>query len=354
MRSVHYATAAIILLAFALAAVLVRLADLVIHRLLGRLDIVGNENQAAIREGARRLVRALMLMAYGVAAAASISFALSRFGITEPRWNLADYGRWFARHGVNIIIIVVGATVVIRGVHLIIEHLQFKIGRRQSHSDLEWQRRATTVTGILTSLVSVSVGFVAILMLLRELSIDVLPVLTTAGIAGLAVGFGAQNLVRDVISGFFLILEDQVRVGDLVRINNAAGIVEQINLRTIVLRDDEGAVQVFPNGTITTLANLSKHYAYAVVELRVAYSENIDRVIAIVREVGRSLEGDPDWQPFLLGPLEAAGVDSLANGVALLRVRFKTMPLNQGKVANEARQRLLAALVARGIRPYAG
>ncbi len=175
-----------------------------------------------------------MLMAYGVAAAASISFALSRFGITEPRWNLADYGRWFARHGVNIIIIVVGATVVIRGAHLVIEHLQFKIGRRQSHSDLEWQRRATTVTGILTSLVSVSVGFVAILMLLRELSIDVLPVLTTAGIAGLAVGFGAQNLVRDVISGFFLILEDQVRVGDLVRINNVAGIVEQINLRTIV------------------------------------------------------------------------------------------------------------------------
>ena len=111
-----------------------------------------------------------------------------------------------------------------------------------------------------------SVGFVAILMLLRELSIDVLPILTTAGIAGLAVGFGAQNLVRDVISGFFLILEDQVRVGDLVRINNVAGIVEQINLRTIVLRDDEGAVQVFPNGTITTLANLSKHYAYAVID----------------------------------------------------------------------------------------
>jgi moderate conductance mechanosensitive channel len=354
MRSAHYTTAGIILLAFALAAVLVRLADIVIHRLLGRLDIVGTEDQAAIHQGARRLVRALMLMAYGVAAAASISFALSRLGIAEPRWNLADFGRWFTRHGVNIIIIVVGATVVIRGAHLVIEHLQFKIGRRQSHSDLEWQRRATTVTGILTSLVSVSVGFVAILMLLRELSIDVLPVLTTAGIAGLAVGFGAQNFVRDVISGFFLILEDQVRVGDLVRINNSAGIVEQINLRTIVLRDDEGAVHVFPNGTITALANLSKHYAYAIIELRVAYGENIDRVIAVVREVGTSLEGDPDWRPFLLGPLEAAGVDSLANGAALLRVRFKTLPLNQGKVANEARQRLLAALVARGIRPYAG
>jgi len=353
MRSPHYTTAGIILLAFALAALLVKAADVVIHRLLGRLDVVSTENQQAIRDRARKLVRALTMMAYGVAAAASISFALTRFGIA-PGWNLESIVPWFLRHGVNIIIIVIGATVVIRGAHLAIEHLQYKVGRRHSHEDLEWQRRATTITGILTSLVTISVGFVATLMLLRELSIDVFPVLTTAGIAGLAVGFGAQNLVRDVISGFFLILEDQVRIGDLVRINNTGGIVEQINLRTIVLRDDEGAVHVFPNGTISSLSNLSKHYAYAVIEVRVAYSENIDRVTAIVREVGRSLENDPEWRPFLLGPLEAAGVDSLANGLALLRVRFKTLPLNQGKVANEARQRLLAALVARGIRPYAG
>jgi small-conductance mechanosensitive channel len=353
MRSPHYITAGIILLAFVAAALLVRLADIVINRLLGRLDVVSAENQIAIRDRARNLVRALTMMAYGVAAALSVSFALARFGMA-PVWSLELFVPWFLRHGVNIIIIVIGATVVIRGAHLAIEHLQFKIGRRQSHSDLEWQRRATTITGILTSLVTISVGFIAFLMLLRELSIDITPVLTTAGITGLAVGFGAQNLVRDVISGFFLILEDQVRVGDLVRINSSSGIVEQINLRTIMLRDDEGAVQVFPNGTITSLANLSKHYAYAVIDVRVAYSENIDRVIGIVREVGKSLESDPDWRPFLLGRLEAAGVDSLANGVALLRVRFKTLPLNQGKVANEARQRLLAALVAGGIRPYAG
>ena len=124
-------------------------------------------------------------------------------------------------------------------------------------------------------------------MLLRELSIDVVPILTGAGIAGLAIGFGAQNLVRDVISGFFLILEDQVRIGDLARINGVTGIVEQINLRTIVLRDGDGAVQVFPNGTITALANLSKQFAYAVVDVRVAYSENIDRVMGTIREVGR-------------------------------------------------------------------
>jgi len=179
--------------------------------------------------------------------------------------------------------------VVVRAANLAIEHLQFKLGRHHVQSDLEWQRRASTLGGILTSLVTVIVGFVSILMLLRELSIDVLPILTGAGIAGLAIGFGAQNLVRDVISGFFLILEDQVRIGDLARINAITGLVEEINLRTIVLRDADAAVHVFPNGTITALANLSKGYSYAVVDVRIAYTENLDRVFGSIREVGASL-----------------------------------------------------------------
>src|SRR6185503_8099538 len=157
-------------------------------------------------------------------------------------------------------------------------------------------------------------AFIAVLMLLRELSIDVVPILTGAGIVGLAIGFGAQNLVRDVISGFFLILEDQVRVGDLARVNGVAGTVEQINLRTIVVRDGEGAVQVFPNGTITALANLSKHFSYAVVDLRVAYSENIDRVIGTMREVGAAMAQDPSWSALVLEPLEIVGIESLADG----------------------------------------
>src|SRR5207245_2604404 len=115
------------------------------------------------------------------------------------------------------------------------------LGRRHAQADLEWQRRAATLGGILTSLVTASVSFVAVLMVLREMSIDVLPILTGAGIAGLAIGFGAQNLVRDVISGFFLILEDQVRLGDLVRINGVAGSVVQKNLRTMMQRDCGGA-----------------------------------------------------------------------------------------------------------------
>src|SRR5262249_30744844 len=234
-----------------------------------------------------------------------------------------------------LLLIAFGAFIVIRGANLVIGNLQFKLARRHATTDFEWQRRATTLSGILTSLVTAVVGFVGILMVLRELTIDVMPILTGAGIAGLAIGFGAQNLVRDVISGFFMILEDQVRVGDSARINGVGGSVEQINLRTIVLRDGEGAVHVFPNGTITALANLSKQYAYAVVDVRVAYGENMDRVFGVARDVGAAIVKDPSWSPLVLAPLEVAGIESLADGAATLRLRFKTQPLSQGRVASE-------------------
>src|SRR5438045_6754669 len=136
-------------------------------------------------------------------------------------------------------------------------------------------------------------------MVLRELSIYVLPILTGAGIAGLAIGFGAQNLVRDVISGFFMILEDQVRVGDMARINGVSGVIEHVNLRTIVLRDGEGAVHVFPNGMVTALANLSKQFSNAIVDLRVAYTEDLDRVLDVVRDAGPTMQAERGWSPLV-------------------------------------------------------
>ena len=349
-----YVTIGIVVIAFGLAALVVRLVHTAMRRILDAMGVVSAENRAAVHVRAEQLIRALTLLAYGVAAAASVSLALSRFGVSGPRWDLQLLGRWFLTHGVNVVVIVVGATIVARAASLGIAHLQHQLGRGRPQADLEWQRRASTLAGILTSLVTLSVGFVAILMLLRELSIDVVPIMTGAGIAGLAVGFGAQNLVRDVISGFFIILEDQARVGDQARINGVAGSIEEINLRTIVLRDGDGAVQVFPNGTITALANMSKQFAYAVVSARVSYSENMDRVMGTIREVGASIERDPNWRSLVLAPVEILGVESIEDGVSTIRIRFKTPPLNQGRVANELRARLVSAFVHGGIRPYAG
>jgi len=353
MPELRYSTIAVAVFVFVFAALIVRVLHAIVHRALNALDIVGAENRAAVHARAKQLIRALTVLAYGGAALAVISLALNRLGVEEPRWDPRLLGHWLLTHGVNLVIIGVGAFIVIRAANLAIEHLQFKLARRHGDADLEWQRRAATLGGIMTSVVTVSVAFIAILMFLRELAVDVVPILTGAGIAGLAIGFGAQNLVRDVISGFFLILEDQVRIGDLARINGVAGVIEQINLRTIVLRDGDGAVQVFPNGTITALANLSKHFAYAVVDVRVGYGENIDRVIGTIREVGASMAADEKWSALVMAPIEVLGIESLADGAVTIRTKFKTPPLNQGKVANELRRRLLGAFTARGIKPYA-
>jgi small conductance mechanosensitive channel len=276
---------------------------------------------------------------------------MAHFGVTDRPFSPRRLSDWMMTKGVTIVLIVAGATVIVRAAHLAIEHLQHRLGHRHSATDLEWQRRASTLTGILTRLVTVTVSFVAVLMLLQQLDLDVVPVLTGAGIAGLAIGFGAQNLVRDVISGFFLILEDQVRVGDSARINGVSGSVEQISLRTIVLRDVEGAVQVFPNGTITALANLSKHFAFAVVDVRVSYREDITRVLQTLHDLGHQMRADPEWNPYLLAPLEIGGVESLAERFAVVRMRFKTPPLKQGAVANELRRRIMIVFRERRIRP---
>jgi len=350
----HLVTLIVIVIAFGVASIAVRLARTGLDRVLRASENASAERRAALHRRALGLTRALTLLAYGVAALISLSIGLSHLGIGTPRRDPALLMEWVLNHGVNIAVIVLGAAIVIRAASLAIEQMQQQMATRHGDVDLEWQRRASTIGGILTSLVTASVWFVAVLMLLRELAVDVLPILTGAGIAGLALGFGAQNLVRDFIAGFFIILEDQVRVGDIGRINGVSGVIEQINLRTIVLRDAEGAVQVFPNGTVTSLANLSKRFAYAVVDVRAGYLENMDRVFGTIREVGAGLQSEASWAPLLLAQLEVIGVESIADGFATIRVRFKTQPLNQGKVANELRRRLMTTFAGRGISPYAG
>jgi moderate conductance mechanosensitive channel len=342
-----------VIVVFAAAAIVVRLARIFIARFVGKLDHLSAESRAAIQKRAATLGRAFALLAYGIAAIVSVSLGVERLGLAEPRWDPQAVSRWFLTHGVNLVVIVVGAVIVNRVAGVSIEHLQHRLHSRQGPLDFEWQRRASTIGGLLQRMVGVSLSFVAILMVLRELSIDVLPVLTGAGIAGLAVGFGAQNLVRDIISGFFLILEDQVRVGDQARINGVMGTVEDVRLRTIVLRDGDGAVQVFPNGSITSLANFSKQFAFATVDVRVPYTQNTTAVMDAIRDVGRDMQSDPEWNSLVLDAINVLGVESLEGGTTLIRAKFKTRPLKQGSVANELRRRVLTAFEKRGI-PLAG
>jgi small conductance mechanosensitive channel len=336
--------------AFVVAGIVVWAGRRLLHRSLSRLEIVSDENRAAVQARAVQVIRALKIVAFGVAALASIAVALTRLGVNVPDWRPRDVARWAIVHGIHVVAILAGAYIVVRAAHLVIEHLQFKVAGRDHRGVAgEYHRRAATLGGVASNLVTVVVGLIATMMLLRELAIDVLPLLTGAGIAGLAIGFGAQNLVRDTITGFFMILEDQLRVGDSVRINNTSGTVEEINLRTTVLRDIEGAVHIFPNGAITTLSNLSKDFSYAVVDVGVGRGENLDRVAATLEDIGRTMAADPQLAPLLLGPLEVLGVETIGAAQVTIRTRLKTLPLKQAEIARALRRRIVSEFSARGI-----
>ena len=260
--------------------------------------------------------------------------------------TLAD---WAVGAGLRVVLISVLAYAVIRTATLVIRRFEHEVNLGTDLDALERAKRAKTLGSVVRNFTTAIVTVMAILMILRELEIDIAPVLASAGVVGLAVGFGAQTLVRDIISGFFLILENQVRVGDVAAINGQGGLVEAINLRTIVLRDAEGTVHVFPNGAITTLANRSKEFSYYIIDLAIGYTEDPDRVMQVLREVAAGLQRDDRYGPLILEPLEILGVDAFADWWVTLKVRIKTVPLKQWEVGRELRRRILKALDEHGI-----
>ena len=184
---------------------------------------------------------------------------------------------------------------------------------------------------------------------LQLVGLDIAPILAGAGILGLAVGFGAQNLVRDLISGFFIILEDQVRLGDVAVINGTGGAVETITFRTISLRDFSGVVHIFPNGGITTLSNMTKDWSAFVLDMGVAYREDTDRVVEVMRAVGEELREDQELGSLIIEPIEIVGIENFADSAVTIRARIKTKPAEQWKIGREYRRRLKKAFDAQQI-----
>lgn len=262
---------------------------------------------------------------------------------------LDELGAWLFGSGLRVLLIALFAYALVRAVALLVKRFEYELTAVTGLDALERAKRARTLGAVVSRVATILVTGIAILMILREFRIDIAPVLAGAGIAGLAVGFGAQTLVRDVISGFFLILEDQVRVGDVAAINGVGGLVEQINLRTIVLRDLEGTVHVFPNGSIATLANRSKDFSYYVIDLGISYRQDPDQVTAVLKEVGAELQDDPRFGPFILTPIEILGVDAFADSSITLKLRIKTVPLKQWEVGRELRRRIKQAFDRHGI-----
>jgi len=263
--------------------------------------------------------------------------------------HLGSLATWALGDGLRVVVIALLAYASVRATSLVVHRFEHDVAAGSTLDALERAKRARTLGAAVSKVSTVLIIGIAVLMILKLFQIDIAPVLTGAGIAGLAVGFGAQTLVRDVISGFFLLLEDQVRVGDVAAINGTGGLVEQLNLRTIVLRDAEGTVHVFPNGAITTLANRSKDFSYYVIDLNVSYHQDPDRIMALLRRIGAALQADPACGPFILAPLEILGVDGFADWWMVIKMRIKTMPLKQWEVGRELRKRIQKTFDAEGI-----
>ena len=222
-----------------------------------------------------------------------------------------------------------------------------RITRRME--DREQMKRVETLGRVFRYIAAVIVLVVATTLILSELGIAVAPILGAAGVIGLAVGFGAQSLVKDYFAGFFILLENQMRQGDVVDIAGKAGLVEEITLRYVRLRDYDGNVHFVSNGLITTVTNMSRGYAQSVVDVGVAYREDTDEAVAVMRETGAELRADPAFGPKILDELEIAGVDKWADSAVILRCRFKVRPLEQWNVRREFLRRLKKAFDARGI-----
>jgi small conductance mechanosensitive channel len=338
-------------LAAAVAVLLVlRVTTRAIDRFAARHERAGLFEEAAAF--AKRLTRFVRSTLWFIAFLVASLVMLRGLGVRgTPRLSFDEFVSWLLGPGLRLIVIATSAYLIARGTHFLIDSLQiFLVTRDGSELGLlERKKRIQTLGQLLRVVATLLVVGVAALMALSLFNVDIRPILTGAGIAGLAVGFGAQNLVRDMIAGFFLILEDQVRLGDVVSINGKSGLVEAIRLRTIALRSQDGTVHVIPNGIINELSNMTKDYSFAVLDIGIPYEEDIDKVEAILKSVAEELRADRVYGPNILEPLEIIGVESFGENSIVFRVRLKTVPIQQWGVGRELRRRIKTAFQQRGV-----
>ncbi|MBI4463316.1 MAG: mechanosensitive ion channel family protein [Acidobacteria bacterium] len=245
-------------------------------------------------------------------------------------------------HGVRIVILLAGAYLVIKIANMLLAKVGLLIQPydESAAAEMEQQKRSQTIRNVLQKFASAVILVVTVLMILGELDINTTPLLTSLGVVGVALGFGAQQLIGDLIAGFFHIFENQVRVGDVAIINGTGGLVEEIRLRTTVLRGLDGTVHVFRNGTVNTLSNMTKRFSFFVLDLGVAYKEDTDRVCQVVREVGAEMQKNEKYGPSILEPVEILGVDSFGESEVVIKLRIKTLPIKQWEVGREFRRRI--------------
>jgi moderate conductance mechanosensitive channel len=272
--------------------------------------------------------------------------------VEKSSTNYFKYLLQYSQVALHIVLILALAWIAKRLAMRAIRMLKTYLGN-QAENNPEELKRIETLGQVFHYIASVVIFVIAGMLLLGELGISIGPLLATAGVVGVAIGFGAQHLIKDYFNGFFMLLENQVRQGDVVVVADKGGLVEEVTLRYIKMRDYDGNVHFIPNGVITTVTNMSRGFAYAVIDVGVAYRENLDEVMEVMERVGIELANDPVFSSKILGDMEMAGVDKWDDSAVVIRCRFKVPPLEQWGVRREYLKRLKQAFDQYGIEiPY--
>ena len=250
---------------------------------------------------------------------------------------------------VVVAFIVLGAWILIRLTRALADRIVRLVEVDDPDTVNEREKRARTLAGIFKGVSRIIILIIAALTVMQELGIPIGPLIAGVSVAGLAISFGAQNLVRDLISGFFILLEDQYKIGDVVRAAGVSGVVEDMNLRVTVLRDTDGAAHFIPNGEIKVVSNLAKEWGRAVVNIGVAYQEDINRILAILKITGEEFQKDSRYSGLLLEPPQVLGIENFDPMQISIRVLIKTRPLKQWEVGREYRRRVKEAFDQNGV-----
>jgi len=247
---------------------------------------------------------------------------------------------WLRTSGLRLLLIAAASVLLVRLLSSLVDRILHLMANGSGATISEAEKRARTMASLLRTVGTAFIIVVAVLMALREIGLDITPLLAGAGVAGLAIGFGAQSLIKDVIAGFFILMEDQFRVGDVIQAAGVSGQVERMSLRTTIVRDLQGTVHFIPNGEIKVASNLTKEWSRAVLEVGIDYQEDLDRTLHLLAEVGRELAADASFGPMVLEPPQVLGVESLGESQVTLRLLLKTLPSKQWDVARELRRRI--------------
>ncbi len=245
---------------------------------------------------------------------------------------------WLLSSGIKIVLILIALFVVLK----IVKSFSKRSSKLflKKRDDDEAKKRAETLSSVIRNTLSITLVILAVMIILGQVGIEIGPLLAAAGIAGLAIGFAGQSLVKDIINGFFILLEDQVRVGDIVEVGGKSGIVENINLKLTRVRDLEGNVHFIPNSVIDIVSNKTKEYSCYLLDIGVAYREDADEVIEVIKQIDEEMRSDSDWKDKILQPIEIFGLDRFDDSAVVVRARTRTLPGKQWGVGREFKRRI--------------